>query len=56
MQNLFVIFIIGLILYFAIKPIIRFKKEKGSALSCYRCSHNKDGKCSSNNNSVELKI
>lgn len=56
MQNLFVIFIIALILYFAIKPIIRFKKQKGSGLSCYRCSHNKDGKCDNKDDVVKLKI
>lgn len=56
MQNLFVIFIIGFILYFAIKPIIRFKKQKGSGLSCYRCSHNKDGECNKGNDNVKLKI
>lgn len=45
MENLIVIFIIGIILFFAIKPIIKFKKEKGSGYSCYKCSQYKDGKC-----------
>jgi len=45
MENLIVILIIATVLYFAIKPIIRFKKEKGSGLSCYKCSQYKDGSC-----------
>ena len=56
MQNLIVIFIIALILYFAVKPIIRFKKQKGSSYSCYRCAHKDDGTCNSDDKIVKLKI
>lgn len=55
MQNFIVILIIGAILFFAIKPIIRYKKQTGSCYSCYGCSHNKGGECNIKGIVTELK-
>jgi hypothetical protein len=54
MQNLIVIFIIGLILYLAIKPLIRFKRQQGNCYSCYGCSQLKNGECRIKGLSKEL--
>lgn len=38
--NLIVIIVVSFILFLAIKPIVRFNKEKGSGdYGCYKCSH-----------------
>jgi hypothetical protein len=53
MQNFIVILIIIAILYGAVRPIIKFKKEKGSCYSCYGCAHNKNGSCNINKKQIE---
>ncbi len=46
MGNIIVSILIGVILYLAIKPIIRFRREKGSEYACFKCSSANDNKCS----------
>ncbi|ERJ10920.1 hypothetical protein HLPCO_003084 [Haloplasma contractile SSD-17B] len=54
--DLIVILIIGIILSLAIIPLIKFKKQKGSSLSCYRCSHKKEDKCNIDTKEIRVKV
>jgi FeoB-associated Cys-rich membrane protein len=51
MQDFIVILIIAFILFLAIRPIMKYKKQTGNSFTCYGCSHFKGGDC----NIIDLK-